>query len=93
MPRAYSMPPLGRTISQVPLKDTGVYTAFPATMHYYSPHRVSSLYDCREKPSRPDELIVEAVYVSDNGLVYPCVKRPSRHDPLYVSSYYEYAIL
>jgi len=79
------MPHLCRATSQVPLNATAVYAAFPATLHYYSPRRVSSLYDCREKPSRPDDLLAEAVYVADNGLVYPCVKKPSRHNPLYVS--------
>jgi hypothetical protein len=58
-------------ISQVPLNATTVYTAFLATLHYNNPHRVSSLFDCREKPSRPDGLLDEAVYVADNGLVYP----------------------
>jgi len=79
------MPRLCRAISQVPLNPTAVYTAFPATLHYYSPHRVSSLFDCREKPSRPDDLLDEAVYVADNGLVYPCVEKPSRYNPLFVS--------
>ena len=79
------MPHLCRSISQVPLNATAAYAAFPATLHYYSPHRVSSLYDCREKPSRPDDLLDEAVYVADNGLVYPCVEKPSRFNPLYIS--------
>jgi hypothetical protein len=53
-------------------------------MHYYSPHRLSSLFDCREKASRPDDLPDEAVSVADDGLVYPCVGAPSPHDPMLV---------
>lgn len=53
-------------------------------MHYYSPHRLSSLFDCREMDSRPDDLRDEAVYVADDGLVYPRVEAPSPQDPMLV---------
>ncbi|KAK3901357.1 hypothetical protein C8A05DRAFT_44988 [Staphylotrichum tortipilum] len=77
------VPPLGRrAISQVLLNAMAVYTAFPATLHYYSPHRVSSLYNCREKETRPYSLVYQAVCVGDNGFVYPRVRSPVPHDPL-----------
>ena len=87
-PRPYGMLPLGRPIPQVPRNATAVYAAFPATLHHYSPRRFSSLYDCIEKSSRPDDLIGQAVYVADDGLVYPYVEKPSPHSPLDVSPYY-----
>ncbi|KAL2173073.1 uncharacterized protein P884DRAFT_252692 [Thermothelomyces heterothallicus CBS 202.75] len=48
-----------------------IYSAFPATLHYYSPRRVSSLFDIKEKDSRPDDLPNEGVNVAPDGLVYP----------------------
>ncbi|KAK4151341.1 hypothetical protein C8A00DRAFT_17223 [Chaetomidium leptoderma] len=69
-PRA-RVPRLRCAISQMPFQARAIFATFPATMHYYSPHRLSSLFDCREKDSRPDDLRDEAVYVADNGLVYP----------------------
>ncbi len=82
-PRA-CVPLLRRAISQMPSEARAIYAAFPATMHYYSPHRVSSLFDCREMDSHPDDLRAEAVYVADDGLVYPRVKSPSPHNPMLV---------
>ncbi len=84
VPRALVPPLCRRNISQLPPDAMAVYTAFPATLHYYSPHRVSSLYDCREKESRPYSLVQQAVYLADNGLVYPRVRRAVPHDPLLV---------
>ncbi|KAK4139011.1 hypothetical protein BT67DRAFT_438320 [Trichocladium antarcticum] len=80
-PRAARVPRLQRAISQMPLQSRAVLATFPATMHYYSPHRLSSLFDCSEKASRPDDLRDEAVSVADDGLVYPRVGTPSPHDP------------
>ena len=82
-PRA-RVPLLRRAISQMPFQARANYAAFPATMHYYSPHRVSSLFDCREMDSRPDDLHDEAVYVADDGLVYPRVTIPWPHNPMLV---------
>ncbi|KAK3896791.1 hypothetical protein C8A05DRAFT_48322 [Staphylotrichum tortipilum] len=71
-----------RAISQVPPNAMAIYTAFPATLYYYSPHRVSNLYDCREMESRPYGLIDQAVCVANNGLVYPRFRSAVPHDPL-----------
>ncbi len=78
------VPLLRRAISQIPFQARAVYAAFPATMRYYSPHRVSSLFDCREMDSRPNDLRGEAVSVADDGLVYPRVQTPSPHNPMLV---------
>ncbi|KAJ4286888.1 hypothetical protein N0V88_007902 [Collariella sp. IMI 366227] len=74
---------LGRTVSQMLFQaSAAIYATFPAIMHYYSPHRISSLFDCRENDSRPDDIRDEAVYVADDGLVYPRVRTPSSYDLL-----------
>lgn len=67
-------------MSQMRFKARAIYATFPATMHYYSLHRVSTLFDCKQKDSRPDDLDDEAVYVAENGLVYPPVRDPWSRD-------------
>ena len=83
-PRAARVPGLQRAISQMPFQARAILATFPATMHYYSPHRLSSLFDYREMASRPDDLPDEAVSVADDGLVYPLVGTPSPHYPTLV---------
>lgn len=50
-----------------------IYSSFPATLHYYSPRRPSTLFDHKEIDSRPDDLHDESVSVEKDGLVYPTV--------------------
>jgi hypothetical protein len=54
-----------------------IYSAFPATLLYYSPHRRSSLYDHREVDSRPDDLYEEGIILAKDGLVYPTANNNS----------------
>ncbi len=62
-------------------KPNANYSAFPATLHHYSPRRVSSLFDNSiEEDSRPDDLSCDnAVEVAEDGLVYPGVAVPAPH--------------
>lgn len=67
-------------LAHVPLLRRGfrakaLYTAFPATLHYFSRYSVSNLVDYnKEKKSDPDDLPLETVHVAPDGLVYPGIK-------------------
>ncbi|KAJ0160969.1 hypothetical protein CTA2_7000 [Colletotrichum tanaceti] len=50
-----------------------IYSSFPATLHYYSPRRTSTLFDHSENDTRPYDLFDEGVNVDKSGLVYPAV--------------------
>ena len=71
------MPRLRRQIS-FDLKPKAIDSAFPVTLHYYSPHRTSSLFDLKEKDSRPYSLQAEVVNMTKDGLVYPSVGEARR---------------
>ncbi|KAG6009336.1 hypothetical protein E4U21_002644 [Claviceps maximensis] len=51
-----------------------IHSSFPATLSYYRPKNLSSLYDIAELDSRPDDLYHEGVRIAPNGLVYPGVE-------------------
>ncbi|KAF9876296.1 hypothetical protein CkaCkLH20_06239 [Colletotrichum karsti] len=54
-----------------------IYSSFPATLHYYSPHLNSSLFDNEENDKRPDDIYDEAVIVDKDGTVFPAVSKTS----------------
>lgn len=78
------MPRLRRQMSSFMARN--LYQIFPATLHYYNPRSVSSLYDSRERGDPTHEMYSEAVYVSKNGLVYPAVGNCLLADPALVCS-------
>lgn len=54
-----------------------VYSSFPATLTYYRPKQLSSLFDHAENDSRPDDPYDEGVVIASDGLVYPGVNKTS----------------
>ncbi|RXG48516.1 hypothetical protein VDGE_10141 [Verticillium dahliae] len=57
------------------LSAKAIYSSFPATLHYYAPKPVSSLFDSKEKDERPHDISAEGVTVEPSGLVYPAFNR------------------
>ncbi|KAK1766564.1 hypothetical protein QBC33DRAFT_104820 [Phialemonium atrogriseum] len=70
--RARRLPPSSPFRRQFSTK--AIYSSFPATLHYYSPQRSSSLYERKESGSPPEDIFDEGVTLK-HGLVYPAVDK------------------
>jgi hypothetical protein len=64
-------PPFASQVLHRGFSVKAIYSSFPVTLLYYSPHRKLGLYDEEEVDNRADDIYEGRAKLKD-GLVFPC---------------------